>query len=139
MITTRYVLDTSVAVAWYLPETFAVAARRWHEKVVAGAIELFVPSLHDWEFANVLRTYVRRGELDRVTAEEIQAVHLEAPLKRSDAEQRAVLTAAFAHECTVYDAVYITLAAELDCGLITAERSTTPWVVRLGERVQLVK
>lgn len=25
----RYALDTSVAIAWYLPETFANAARSW--------------------------------------------------------------------------------------------------------------
>lgn len=135
----RFVLDTSVAVAWYLPESFAASARTWQERLITGDIELYVPSLHDWEFVNVLRTYVRRGGLDRQTAEEILAVHLDAPVKHAEPDRGRVLAAAFENECTVYDAVYIAMAVELDCGLITAERSTTPWVVHQGERVRTVK
>lgn len=37
-------------------------------------------------------------------------------------------------DATVYDAVYIQLTMERDASLITAERSTTSWVVKLGER-----
>jgi hypothetical protein len=35
-----------------------------------------------------------------------------------------------------YDAVYIELATSLGAPLITAERSTTPWVVKLGNSVR---
>jgi predicted nucleic acid-binding protein len=60
---TTYILDTNVAVAWYLPEAFAPAARDWQEKALANAVDFMAPPLQIVEFANVLRTYVRRGEL----------------------------------------------------------------------------
>jgi predicted nucleic acid-binding protein len=47
-----------------------------------------------------------------------------------------VLATAIEYGATVYDAVYITLSRSLDLPLLTAERSTTPWVVKLGRRVQ---
>ncbi len=58
-----YVLDTSVGVAWYLDEVFSPAARVWQERMLNGKARLVVPSLHYWEFANVLRTLVWRREL----------------------------------------------------------------------------
>jgi predicted nucleic acid-binding protein len=57
------VLDTSVAIAWYLPETFATAARSYQKQLLDGRVRFVVPSLHFWEMAKVLRTYVRRREL----------------------------------------------------------------------------
>jgi len=89
------VLDTSVALAWYLNESHSAAARQWQERILSGSVQALVPSLHYQEFANVLRTVVRRGELEAALAEEIFALHLDAPLD-------------------------------------TAERSTTPWVTKLG-------
>lgn len=129
------VLDTSVAIAWYLPEAFAPAARAWQQKLLAGKVELVVPGLHYWEFANVLRTYVRRGELEEGLADDVYAVHLEAPLTVAEPDRRAILGCALEYEATVYDAVYIRLALDRDAGLLTAERTTTPWVVKLGDRV----
>jgi len=41
-----YVLDTSVAVGWYLDEAFSPSARTWQEKLLQGKIVLLVPSLH---------------------------------------------------------------------------------------------
>jgi hypothetical protein len=41
-------------------------------------------------------------------------------------------------DATAFDAVYIVLAPSLEAPLLTAERTTTPWVVRLGNRVELV-
>jgi predicted nucleic acid-binding protein len=135
----RYVLDTSVAVAWYLPEVSAPAARLWQQKLLAGQVELVVPGLHYWEFANVLRTYVRRGELAEDLASEILEAHVEAPLIRADPDPRSILACALAFDATVYDAVYIRLALDHDVGVITAERTTTPWVTKLGDRVVPVR
>lgn len=38
----------------------------------------------------------------------------------------------------MYDAVYIALCLSLDVPFITAERTTTPWVVKLGDRIRSV-
>jgi predicted nucleic acid-binding protein len=132
------ILDTSVAAAWYLPETFASAARRWRDRLLAGDVRMLVPSLHYWEMANVLRTYVRRAEIEPSLAREVYDLHLDAPLEVAEPEKSQVLDVALEYEATAYDAVYIALALHHDAPLLTAERTTTPWVVRLGERIERV-
>jgi hypothetical protein len=52
-----------------------------------------------------------------------------------DRDRSAVL----AHASTAYDAVYIALALGADLPLLTAERTTTPWVVKLGRRIESVR
>lgn len=133
------VLDTSVAIAWYLPETFQAAARVWQSRLLDGRVRLVVPGLHYWEFGNVLRTYVMRTELGSDLAEQIWALHLEAPLEVAEPERADVLATALEYSATVYDAVYIALSRSLDLPLLTAERTTTPWVVKLGRRVESVR
>lgn len=130
------VLDTSVAVAWYLPETFAPAARSWQKQLLDGRVRFVVPSLHFWEMANVLRTYVKRRELTPSLAAEIYALHIDAPLEVEEPDRAAVLATAVELDATSYDAVFITLARTLDVPLLTAERKTRTWVVRLGKLVE---
>ena len=133
-----FVLDTSVAAAWYLPEVFAAAARRWQARVLEGRIRLVVPSLHYWEMASVLRTYVRRSELAADLAAEIYSLHLEAPLEVVEPERGAVLRTSLELDATVYDAVFVAVSRELGAPLLTAERRTTAWVAKLGRLVQHV-
>jgi len=133
-----YVLDTSVAIAWYLDESFSRGARAWQQRLLDGEISLVVPSLHYLEFANVLRTLVRRSELDTGLSHEIYDLHLEAPLEVGEPDRRGLLDLALKYGATVYDAAYIDLSLQRDLSLITAERSTTPWVVKLGDRIESV-
>lgn len=135
----QLVLDTSVAVAWYLPEVFSPAARVWQNQLLEGRVELLVPSLHYWELANVLRTYARRGDLKPPLAKEIYDLHLEAPLQVAEPSRSSVLETALEYEASAYDAVYIALAIGLDLPLVSAERTTTPWVVRMGHQIESVR
>jgi predicted nucleic acid-binding protein len=134
-----YVLDTSVAMAWYLPEAFSGEARRWQRRLLDGQVELVVPGLHYWEAANVLRTLVARAELDSGLASDIFDLHLEAPLTVREPDRADVLATALRLGATAYDAVYISLALGSDIRLLTAERTTTPWVVKLGKRIEPVR
>ena len=88
--------------------------------------------------SNVLRTYVRRGELDRSLAEELFQVHSEAPLVVMEPDRVKTLACAFEYHATMNDAVYIALSQTLTAPLVTAEKSTKPWVVKLGENVRTV-
>ena len=135
----RRILDTSVAIAWYLPEAFSSEAKRWQRLLLDGKAELYVPSLQYWEFANVLRTYVRRRTLDAGTAGEIYALHLEAPVVAAEPDRGAVLAVALKYDATVYDAVYIALALEHQIPLLTAERPSTPWIKKLGSLADTVQ
>lgn len=135
---TVYVLDASAAIAWYIPETFAAAARGWQRQLLRGEIRIVVPSLHYWEFGNVLRTFVMRHDLSREDAAEVYALHIDAPLEVHDPERATVLATALEFGSTVYDAVYIALAEALSAPLITAEKKTRGWVVKLGGLARLL-
>jgi len=134
-----YVLDTSVAVAWYLEEVFSPAARRWQDRMLEGKAIFIVPSLHYWEFANVLRTLTWRRELEEDLAREILDLHLEAPLEQSEPDRRTVLDTAIEYGATAYDAVFISLCLSRGSPLITAEKTTTPWVAKLRDQVETVR
>lgn len=134
-----HVLDTSVAMAWYLDESFSTRAREWQQRLLAGKVVMVVPSLHYLEFANVLRTLVRRRELRHELAREVYELHLEAPLERAEPDEKGLLDLALAYEATAYDAVYISLCLARNISLITAEKTTTGWVAKLGGRVEPVR
>jgi predicted nucleic acid-binding protein len=133
------VLDTNVALAWYLPETFAREARQWRERFLSGQIKFIVPSLHFLEFANVLRTYVRRGELSEDLAVEIYETHLDGGIEVVEPDRWNVMRVALKYDATVYDAAFIALSLERETPLVTAEKTTAPWVVRLGRLVEPVR
>ena len=130
-----FVLDTSVAIAVYLPEVFSPAARSHWERIAATGARCVVPSLHLWEFGNVLRTRVRAGALTESDALEIYVLHLEAPLEIVEPDPHAVLEVAFEYGVTTYDAVYISLTLGSELTLLTAESARKPWVAKLGDRV----
>jgi predicted nucleic acid-binding protein len=134
-----YVLDTSVAVAWYLEEVFSASARAWQERLLTGKVVLVVPSLHYWEFANVLRTLVQRRELPENLAREIYELHMDAPLERAEPEEKSVLDIALQYGATAYDAVYISLCLSRELPLVTAEKTTTTWVTKLRDRIESVR
>ncbi len=134
-----FVIDTSVTLAWYLDEEFSPAARQWQDRLLSGAARLLVPSLHYWEFANTLRTLAARKAIQEETARELFDLHLDAPLEVAEPDRREVLRLALEYGATAYDAVFICLAVANDVGLVTAERSTTRWVTKLGDRVQQVR
>ncbi|MBW1961910.1 MAG: type II toxin-antitoxin system VapC family toxin [Deltaproteobacteria bacterium] len=134
-----YILDTSVAIAWYLEEAFSNAAQAWQERLLSGRIILIVPLLHYWEFANVLRTLVHRNEITEDLAQEIYDLHLDAPLERAEPDERTVLDTAFEYGATAYDAVYISLCLPRAIPLITAEKTTTAWVTKLRDRIEAVR
>jgi len=134
-----YVIDTSVTVAWYLAESFSAAAQSWQERLLAGKIRMLVPSLHYWEFANVLRTLVVRGAIATRLATEILDLHLDAPLEVAEPDRRMVLQTALDYGTTAYDAAFIALTLAHDARLITAERTTRGWVTKLGRLIEAVR
>ena len=134
-----YVIDTSVTVAWYMEESFSPAARAWQDRLLGGRVRFLVPSLHYWEFANVLRSRVARGELGQDLAAEILDLHLDAPLEVVEPERRVVFSTALEYGATVYDAVFNALALANQAPLITAERTTTGWVTKLASLVEPVR
>jgi predicted nucleic acid-binding protein len=116
----RFVVDASVAVKWFLPELHADAAQR----LLDGGHALLVPDLLFAEAANLLWKRVRRQE---ITGEEaaatVQALGV-LPLQVSASWPLVLLALEIAcrTQRTVYDSLYLALAVHESCAMVTADR-----------------
>ncbi len=129
------VVDASVAIKWYVPEAHSEKALRLLALQQAGSLSLHVPDLFVSESGNILWKKVRTGELERPEAQRIAQALLAVPKVVHPAG--ALLPSALNLACslgrTVYDSLYLALAASLDCGVVTADRrlwnalNGTPW------------
>lgn len=133
------VLDTSVAIAWFLPETFSSEARKWRVRMMEKEVEFYVPNLHFYEFGNVLRKYVLFRDISEKVAQEIFLLHLESPLKKITPNNSELLKTSLKYNSTIYDAVYISAALDLQAPLLTAERATREWVAKLDKLAITIK
>jgi predicted nucleic acid-binding protein len=137
---TSYVLDASVAAKWFLPpsgETLSREARDVLRDFADGRLRLAVPDLFWPEFGNVQWKAVRAGRISRHSAEEsIQAME---GMGIATAPSRPLLKDAFAiaasFQRSVYDGIYLALAAASGAPLVTAdERLVNALAARLPVR-----
>ena len=115
----RFVVDASVGVKWFLPEPGTADAIRLQDP----AHELHVPAFFDLEVANIFWKAVRQGRLTRPAADlrlgQLAALpvprHPEGPLVP------VAFDIADGTNRTVYDSLYVALAAHLGAVLVTAD------------------
>ncbi len=113
-------IDTSVAIKWYLPEPGASVAAALRD----GANELVAPDLLVAEFGNVLWKKVRRGELDAIEAAEIADVFARAcpvGLRPALPYSTLALELALRFQRSVYDALYLAVALADHASYVTAD------------------
>jgi predicted nucleic acid-binding protein len=117
---TRVVVDASVAAKWFLPEELSTEARR----LLAAEYELLAPDLLWAEIGNVLWKKHRRREIDHPTALALFRDFSRVPMEFHSTERwgAAALELAIQHGVTVYDGLYLALAAGTGCRLVTADR-----------------
>jgi predicted nucleic acid-binding protein len=116
----RFVVDASVAVKWYLPEPHSDRA----DAVLADSGALFAPDLLYFEVAYVVWQRVLRGELDEATAGQIMAELSKVPfeLRRTTELVSEALAIALESGCTLGDSLYLALAVQANCPVVTADR-----------------
>lgn len=115
----RWVVDASVAVKWYLPEIHDEAARR----LLSADHTLLVPDLLFSEVGNILWKRVRGSQM---TQEEAQAVllslgSLSLAVHPSWPLALLALETACQTQRTVYDSLYLALAIRAGAVLVTAD------------------
>jgi len=116
-----FVLDTSVAVKWYLPEELHDQAIGLLRRAGAGGIELYAPDTVQPEFFNALWWHLRREDLplDRVRASwegfAMDPVVLYAP---EDLMPRAAEITPVS-SVIIYDALFLALAEDSETVVIT--------------------
>ncbi|MCJ7806998.1 MAG: type II toxin-antitoxin system VapC family toxin [Clostridia bacterium] len=121
----RYVIDASVSVKWYIPEPLSQNAVKYLELLQKEHVELLAPELIIAEMGNVVWKKLQRGELSLEEARLIVDTITDSfPVKLS--ESRGLLPAGLevAATCglTVYDSLYVALAAVKGATLVTADK-----------------
>jgi predicted nucleic acid-binding protein len=87
-----------------------------------GPGEAFAPELLDAEILSAIARLERAAEIPRARAAEVVADLISAPLERWPHLHLANEAWSRRHRFSLYDALYVALAAQLGCGLITADR-----------------
>ena len=116
---TTAVIDSSVAVKWFVPEVLSEEAVH----LLDGTWELLAPDLLLPECVNTLWKKVTRGELQVDEARAVLVGLAQVPLAIIPSSElvEAALEIAIAHQRSVYDSLYVALAVARECALITAD------------------
>ncbi|MBU4556567.1 MAG: type II toxin-antitoxin system VapC family toxin [Actinobacteria bacterium] len=120
----KLVVDTSVAFTWLVSsdEDSVVHAQALLDASRTGTCMLAAPSTLSIELANALR-YSRRIDPKQALVLVEQLASLGVELFATTVQRVHVATAlAYRHNISVYDALFLQLASELDCPLLTADR-----------------
>lgn len=120
-----YVIDTSVATKWYIPEDHSAEARLY----MGLGVDLHAPDLLPIEAGHALLKRVRSAAVDRhlglgLARQIVAALREAAPIQYH--ESLTLLEPAFVLAeqigASVYDGLFLALAIRLDARVVTADR-----------------
>ena len=119
----RIIIDSSVAIKWYLPDESDDRALKIKSDFADGTILLVVPLLFFYEISNILRTTTKSLRITR--EDSIKAYQDLMELHFIIYSSKELFTAAFKQalvlDLTAYDANYIVLAEYLQIPFYTAD------------------
>ncbi|MBD2693545.1 type II toxin-antitoxin system VapC family toxin [Anabaena catenula] len=115
----KFVVDANVGIKWVLPEIHSEAALRLNKP----NYQLLVPDFFFPEIGNIFWKRVRRGEMSLDDAQNDLESLLELPLQicLSSPLMPMALEIAVRVQQAVYDCVYLALAVNNDCQMVTAD------------------
>jgi predicted nucleic acid-binding protein len=116
----RCVIDASVAAQWYFPGRLTAHA----DALLAGNCDLLAPDLLYLEIAELLARRVRLGEIDEEGARAVLAELRQVPFEWTPVSTLvpAAMGLALRADLRLFDSVYLALAMQADCSLVTADR-----------------
>ena len=138
----KYVLDSSLALKWVLPEADSGKALRLLDETNNGIHELIAPDIFAPEVANGLASAERQGRIKPGEAaillldilRQAPAIHSSSSLLIRAMEE-AVST-----RQAVYDCIYLALAEAEQCEMVSADdvfirkmRAKFPFLIRLAD------
>ncbi len=119
-----YVLDCSLAAKWILPEPGRAPALELFKRYASGEIYLIAPDLLLAEFASLLAKRQRRKQISMQQAAEAFRWMTRCAPKLYDMRARLTpaLKLSLRFQMSLWDCVYVALAVENDCAMLTADR-----------------
>ena len=118
-----FVLDCSVAAKWVFPEPDRAPALGWFDRYVSGEVLLIAPDLLLAEFASLAGKRNRRKEISGDQAREAFSLMTKCAPRLFDMRPRLfrALDLSVRYQLPVWDCVYLALALERDCPVLTAD------------------
>ena len=120
----EFVLDCSVAAKWVLPEPDRAPALELFERYAAGEVLLIAPDLLLAEFASLVAKRNRRKEISAEQAHAAFRLMAKCAPRLFDMRPQLprALDLSLQYQLSLWDCVYLALALEHDCPLLTADR-----------------
>jgi predicted nucleic acid-binding protein len=133
-----WVIDSSIALAWALPDKTSKGAERFLSQILVGNI-FWVPALWWYEMANALLMAQRRKRLTE--AERIRLIELyrKLPVQTDMTLDPDIIsrfhTLAIEYNLSAYDTAYLELAQRRGLGLATVDRQLRSAAQKAGVKV----
>lgn len=121
----QIVIDVSVLLKAYFPDEEGYKkAQDIIFNYSLGKLELYAPSLIDYEISNAIWIAYKRGRISFDEAKDIQKKILKLDIKKYDMElfQEKVLDTCKKFNISVYDASYLLLAQNLNINVVTGDK-----------------
>jgi len=115
----KVVVDASVAIKWYLPESHTIKA----SMLFSQTFELYCPDLMFSEIGNILWKRITKGELSHEKAKTIITAVRKVSFNMVNSQPLMLhaLDIACKYKRTFYDSIYIALAEKQNCRFVTAD------------------
>jgi predicted nucleic acid-binding protein len=131
----RFVVDSSLTMAWYLEDEQDAYADATHAALIGGA-EALVPPLWPYEVANGFRMAERRRRVQAAEIPRVLALLAPLPIRVQvtayERAHREVLVLALREGLTCYDAAYLELAMREGLPLATLDTQLKSAAARVG-------
>jgi len=119
----KVVVDSSVAIKWFVTEPYSTEAHKILSMYQTGTLDLLAPDLINAEFGNIVWKKHRLQHLAAADAQLIIDTFRTLPLVLTPTVVLLdnAYRLAVAHQRTVYDSMYITLGLRENCRFVTAD------------------
>jgi predicted nucleic acid-binding protein len=119
-----FVVDCSIAAKWVLPEPDRAPALGLFDRYASGEVLLIAPDILLAEFASLVAKRHRRKQLSAEQAHQAFSLMVKCAPRLFDMRPRLfrALELSVRYQLSLWDCVYLALAREHDCPVLTADR-----------------
>lgn len=123
MNTNKIVIDSSVAIKWFIPQNYSIEANQILYAYQANKLALIAPDLIYAEMGNIVWKIQRFQGLNQKDAQNIINLFQKMQIKVISANQLLQDAYKFAieYERSVYDSLYVVLSIKENCRFISAD------------------